>query len=409
VDIILTNNGFTVVNLGIKVASERLIQEVAEHQPDLIGLSGLLVKSAQQMVLTAGDLRAAGIDTPLLVGGAALSRRFTHKKIAAAYDGLCTYASDAMTGLKLAERIVDAEERSALALEVREMIVADSQEGASTGTGVGTRAPARGARAVSRDVPVPPPPDTDRHLTELDLDEVWAYLNPQMLYGRHLGLRGAVTKHERDGDEKYLKLKEVVDDLKALARDGAMCCRAVWRFLPAEASGETLRLLDPEGGGVAAEWPLPRQEHGDRLCLTDYVLDGDHVALFVTTAGEGVMARVEEWKVRGEYLMSHTFAALALETAEAAAELLHARLRTAWGIPDPEGISIRDVLTAKYRGKRYSFGYPACPDLAGQRPLFDLLRPEEAGVRLTEGDMMEPEASVSALVFHHPDARYFRA
>jgi 5-methyltetrahydrofolate--homocysteine methyltransferase len=186
-----------------------------------------------------------------------------------------------------------------------------------------------------------------------------------------------------------------------------MKARAVWRFFPAKAEGERLTLLCPETGRPAAAWDFPRQSRNGGLCLTDYVLPGDHVALFVTTAGEGVRERVEEWKARGEYLKSHAFAALALETAEAAAEYLHACLRRRWGFPDPEDLAMEDKLSARYRGKRYSFGYPACPDLAFQRELFHALRPEEIGVHLTEGDMMEPEASVSALVFHHPDARYF--
>jgi 5-methyltetrahydrofolate--homocysteine methyltransferase len=120
-----------------------------------------------------------------------------------------------------------------------------------------------------------------------------------------------------------------------------------------------------------------------------------------------VRERVEAWKHAGEYLKSHAFAALALETAEAAAELVHARLRSLWGFPDPPRATMQDRFAARYRGKRYSFGYPACPDLAGQRGLFAALRPEEIGVHLTEGDMMDPEASVSALVFHHPEAKYF--
>jgi 5-methyltetrahydrofolate--homocysteine methyltransferase len=127
----------------------------------------------------------------------------------------------------------------------------------------------------------------------------------------------------------------------------------------------------------------------------------------VTTAGAGVRERVEEWKRRGDYLKSHAFAALALETAEAAAETLHARLRRDWGFPDPPDLPREDVIAGRYRGKRYSFGYPACPDLAFQRELFRVLAPEGIGVQLTEGEMMDPEASVSALVFHHPDARYF--
>jgi 5-methyltetrahydrofolate--homocysteine methyltransferase len=129
--------------------------------------------------------------------------------------------------------------------------------------------------------------------------------------------------------------------------------------------------------------------------------------LFVTTAGNGVKKQVEDWKEAGEYLKSHAFAALALETAEAAAELLHLRLRASWGFPDPAEMTLQDRFSARYRGKRCSFGYPACPDLADQRQLFAALGPEEIGVTLTEGDMMDPEASVSALVFHHPDARYF--
>jgi 5-methyltetrahydrofolate--homocysteine methyltransferase len=406
VDIVLSNNGFEVVNLGIKVPSERLIQAVRDHQPDIIGLSGLLVKSAQQMVLTAGDLAAVGIDTPLLVGGAALTRRFTHRKIAQAYTGLCTYAKDAMAGLKLVERLMDPAARPDLDQEVAELIAADSAEAAVE---PGEAAdPGRGAAAeVRRDIPVPAPPDLDRHVAELDLDKVWEYLNPQMLYGKHLGLKGSVKRLREEGDEKLAKLERIMDELKDVARHGAMKASAVWRFFPAEADGNKVTLRDPETGEPVAVWTFPRQNREGGLCLADYVLPGDHLALFVTTAGEGIRQRVEAWKDQGEYLKSHAFAALALETAEAAAEWLHACLRKRWGFPDETGMPLEEKLTAHYRGKRYSFGYPACPDLAFQRELFHALRPEGIGVELTEGDMMEPEASVSALVFHHPDARYF--
>jgi 5-methyltetrahydrofolate--homocysteine methyltransferase len=146
--------------------------------------------------------------------------------------------------------------------------------------------------------------------------------------------------------------------------------------------------------------------------LSDYVLPPDasgrdHIALFVVTAGEGVRERAESAKEAGEYFRSHALQALALETAEAAAEWLHRRLREDWGFPDPPGLTMRERLSARYRGKRYSFGYPACPNLDDQEGIWKLLRPEEIGVRLTEGMMMEPEASVSALVFHHPDCTYF--
>jgi 5-methyltetrahydrofolate--homocysteine methyltransferase len=199
----------------------------------------------------------------------------------------------------------------------------------------------------------------------------------------------------------------VIAELQAEGRAGALSARAVWRFFPAAGEGNRISLLDPDSGQTAAAWDFPRQEREGGLCLADYVLANDHLALFVTTAGAGVRERVEEWKRRGEYLKSHAFAALALETAEAAAEYLHACLRRRWGFPDPPQTSLQETLAARYRGKRYSFGYPACPDLAFQRQLWDALRPEDIGVELTEGDMMDPEASVSALVFHHPDARYF--
>jgi 5-methyltetrahydrofolate--homocysteine methyltransferase len=406
VEIILSNNGFHVVDLGIKVPSERLIQAVREHRPDVIGLSGLLVKSAQQMVLTAGDLAAVGIDAPLLVGGAALSRRFTHRKIAAAYQGLCTYAKDAMDGLSLVERLLDPTRRPALEEEVARRRAADSEGEAP----VGEAAPAVVAAAgstVRRDLPVPPPPDLARHVATLALDPVWEQLNPQMLYGKYFGLKGSVRRLAEQGDRKYWQLRGVIAELEDLAREGAMEAKAVWRFFPAEARGELLSLFDPDSGDPVARWELPRQSAGERLCIADYVLPGDHVALFVTTAGHGVRERAEAWKREGEYVKSHAWSALALETAEAAAEWLHMELRRQWGFPDPPQMTPQQRFAARYRGRRFSFGYPACPDLEGQRALFAALAPEEIGVELTEGDMMDPEASVSALVFHHPDARYF--
>jgi len=406
VEIVLANNGFEVVNLGIKIPSEQLIQAVREHRPDVLGLSGLLVKSAQQMVLSAGDLRAVGIDVPLVVGGAALTRRFTHRRIAPAYGALCTYAKDAMHGLALVERLTDATKRRELDEEIAALVANDNADAEPVRADDAFDARPR-RTTVRRDLPVPPPPDLERHVAELDLDQVWAELNPQMVYGKHLGLKGVVRRLAAEGDEKYRKLEAVIGELQALGRQGALHARGVWRFYPARAEGERVTLLDPETGLVAAEWELPRQRGPEGLCLTDYLLDGDHVALFVTTAGEGVRERVEAWKRDGEYLKSHAFAALALETAEAAAEWLHRKLRADWGFPDPADLAAEDRFAARYRGKRYSFGYPACPDLGGQRALFAALRPEEIGVTLTEGDMMDPEASVSALVFQHPEARYF--
>jgi 5-methyltetrahydrofolate--homocysteine methyltransferase len=404
VDIVLSNNGFRVVNLGIKVPSEQLVQAAREHRPDIIGLSGLLVKSAQQMVLTAGDLRSAGIEVPLLVGGAALTRRFTHRKIAPSYGSFCTYAKDAMHGLRLVEEILDPAERARLEEEVAALRAKDEEAGEADAPAFVPSAPRQ--EVIRRDVPVPAPPDLERHVATFDLDDVWGELNLQMLFGKHLGLKGPVARLKEQGDEKLARLEELLVILKAAARDGGMFARGVWQFFPARAEGERLDLLDPSRRDVVASWTLPRQQGGG-LSLPDYVLDGDHVGLFVTGIDGPVREWVERWKADGEYLKSHGFAALALETAEASAEWLHKKMRADWGFPDGGEVGLNERLQARYRGKRYSFGYPACPDLAGQRELFKALRPEEIGVQLTEGDMMDPEASVSALVFHHPDARYF--
>ncbi|HVR31052.1 MAG TPA: methionine synthase [Thermoanaerobaculia bacterium] len=406
VDIILTNNGFEVVNLGIKVPSEQLIQAVREHRPNVLGLSGLLVKSAQQMVVTAADLKAVGIEVDLLVGGAALSRRFTHRKIAAAYGGLCTYAKDAMTGLKLVERLTDPEARPELAEEVAGMIAEDSA--ADDRAAVASPLARPPGSAVRRDLEPPPPPDLDRHVLAPDLDEIWALVNPQMLYAKHLGLRGSVKKLAAEGDERYRKLVRVMDQVKEEARE-RFAARVVWRFYRARSVEDTVALYGANGAAAVelGSWVFPRQAGGDRLSLADFVLPEDYLALFVTTAGDAPRQLSLEWKEKGEYLKSHALASLALETAEAAAEWLHRKLRAEWGFPDPPETTDQEIFSARYHGRRYSFGYPACPDLAGQRLLFELLRPEDIGVALTEGDMMDPEASVSAIVVHHPEARYF--
>jgi 5-methyltetrahydrofolate--homocysteine methyltransferase len=259
-------------------------------------------------------------------------------------------------------------------------------------------------------IPPLPPPDSEEHFfDELDLSQIWPYLNEQMLYGKHLGLRGGFQKLKDAGDPKALELEEVMEDLKAR---GWIRARALYRFFEASSSGNDLLLSD--GGRRLATFAFPRQRVGEHECLSDFLRPlseggGDSVALFVTTAGEGVRRRAETLKGEGRYLLCHALQALALETAEAAAEWLHRKIRERWGCPDPPEMTMLDRFQARYRGKRYSFGYPACPDLSAQAPLFELLKPERIGVQLTEGFMMDPEASVSALVVHHPQAKYFGA
>jgi 5-methyltetrahydrofolate--homocysteine methyltransferase len=410
VEIIFSNNGYRVINLGIKVPPEDLIAAYNTHKPDALGLSGLLVKSAQQMVVTAQDLKNAGIEIPLFVGGAALTRKFTATRIAPEYAGLTLYAKDAMDGLDLANHLFSAVTRDRLVERVR------AEQAALGGPSTAESAPApvtpaAGPRRRDR-VDVPVPPDLDRHvLRDVPLSRVYPYLNLQMLYGKHLGVRGPVARLLAAGDAKTRELAAVVEALQQDAgAQHLLRADALYQWFKARALDETLILFDP-GGAEVARFTFPRQTGSDALCLTDWVRDDvdDYVALFVTTCGSGIRERSTAWRERGDYLRSHALQALAIESAEALAELLHARLRDLWGFPDPPELAMDDRLKARYRGLRVSFGYPACPELADQVTLFRLLRPEDIGVTLTEGFMMDPEASVSALVFHHPAARYFKA
>jgi len=414
VDIILSNNGYEVVNLGIKVAPEQLIEACRREKPDAIGLSGLLVKSAQQMVVTAQDLKAAGIEVPILVGGAALTRKFTETKIAPEYSGIVLYAKDAMEGLELANRLMDGEERLKLAGELRRR-----RERASERTGGGSGGPtafgAEGRSSVRRDVPVFEPPDFERHiLREVSIDHLRPYLNEQMLLGKHLGLRGDVEKLLAKGDRKALRLKEEVDAFLSEAQEkGWIRPRGMYRFFPAQGEGNDILIYDPrEPARVLERFSFPRQKKEPYLCLADFLRpvgsgEMDAVGFLVVTAGAGIRERAERWKERGDYFRSHLLQAAALELAEAFAERLHQIMRERWGFPDPPEMTMKQRFAARYQGIRVSFGYPACPDLEDQAKLFRLMEPEAIGVRLTEGYMMEPEASVSAMVFSHPEARYF--
>ncbi len=413
VHIILKNNGYRVVDLGIKVAPEQLIEAIKKERPDLVGLSGLLVKSAQQMVVTADDLSASGMGLPVLVGGAALSAKFTAARIAPRYDGTVVYCKDAMTGLDAAKQLLDPGRRSAFLAKNKEI-----QEFLSCQTApapeAAPAAPTAAAPAVAHDGTAPVPPDLKLHVAQdFDVEAIFRYVNPIMLYGKHLGLRGSPETLLKEGHPKAVELHRRIEALKeeVLAR-GLIKARAAWRFFAVKSEGETLRLLDAPGGRELHAFTFPRQPSGERLCLADFARPAangpDYAALFVVTCGQGVREEAERLRESGEYLKSHALQALAIESAEGFAELLHERLRAMWGFPDPASMTVREKFQARYRGLRVSFGYPACPRLEDQAGLFALLEPtKHIGVELTEGFMMEPEASVSALVFHHPQARYF--
>lgn len=417
VEIILSNNGFEVINLGIKVPPNELIEAIEREKPDAIGLSGLLVKSAQQMVLTAQDLKQANISIPMLIGGAALTRKFTNLKISPEYEGLVLYAKDAMEGLDIANQLSDEEERKALATTYYERLkeVTEKQKVKESKQKVEEKVDVNRKSDVSKDGKVWVPHDTKRHiLKNYPLHSIFPYVNLQMLLGHHLGVKGRVYKMIEEKDPKVLELVELLKDLVKEAEEKKwITANAVYQFFPAQADGNDIIIYDPNDEKTEIErFHFPRQTKNRFLCLSDYLKDKesgimDYVGFFNVTAGIGVREIGEKLKNDGDYLKSHMFQALALEMAEGFAERVHTLMRDRWGFPDSVDMTMNERFTARYQGIRVSFGYPACPNIEDQAKLFKLLNPEDIGVRLTEEFMMEPEASVSAMVFSHPEARYF--
>lgn len=410
VDIIMSNNGYRVVDLGIKVTPTALIEAVRKEKPDIIGLSGLLVKSAQQMVITAQDFKDAGIDTPIIVGGAALSRRFTETKIAANYDGPVMYAKDAMAGLETINRLVNPETRPALLQELEEAQVKRAESDARRAEKAPVELTEKPARTIG-DAPVFVPKDLKRHVTrEYSVAHLQPYVNMRTLIGHHLGLKGNLEELLKANDERAVQLTELTT---SFLKSNLLKPSSIYRFFPAQADGDDVVIYDPENTSVEIErFTFPRQQKAPFLCLADFLRpvdsgEMDYVALMVVTAGQGVRAEATRLKDEGKFLESHAIQATALELAEGFAERLHQEIRDQWGFPDATDFTMRDRFAAKYQGQRFSFGYPACPNLEDQAKLFKLIQPEDIGVNLTEGFMMEPEASVTAIVFAHPDARYF--
>ncbi|QGQ44629.1 methionine synthase [Metabacillus sediminilitoris] len=409
VDIILSNNGYKVIDLGIKVTPQTLIQAVKAENPDIIGLSGLLVKSAQQMVITAQDLHEAKCNIPILVGGAALSRKFTRMKIAPQYDGPVVYAKDAMDGLSLANQLRTSPE---LFAEKEAAATEERKPKSSTSQAVVELLEKRGNLS---EAPIFSPVDTKRHiLKDIDLPQIIPYVNLQMLIGHHLGLKGKVKELLKKKDPKATELFELI---QVLLKDGAtnqwFKPAAAYQFFPSYSEGNKLHILDPNNtNSILETFDFPRQEKLPYRCISDYVRpkqeDGfDYVAMFAVTAGSQIRELAQGFKEQGDYLKSHAVQALALELAEGLAERTHQLIRDRWGFPDAPDFTMDQRFSAKYQGQRFSFGYPACPDLEDQAKLFNLLKPEDIGIKLTEGFMMEPEASVTAIVVSHPEAKYF--
>lgn len=400
VDILLSNNGYRVVNLGIKQSVEAILDAAHREGADAIGMSGLLVKSTVVMRDNLVEMRRRGWTLPVLLGGAALNRRYVEDDLAVAYEGPVVYCADAFEGLSAMDAVMAGE-------------VAGARPHADR--------PVPRPRAGVPEV-VPPVSEVPRPAaygtwveSSLSLPEVVRYLNRTALFRGQWQIKRGDLSDDAWRRKVEVELEPMLQErLARYAAEGVLAPAGIWGLLPANADGDSVVVFQPDGRTEAARFRFPRQASAPHLCLSDWLLpisDGrrDVLGIQVATVGAAVSRREAEWFAAdgySEYLYLH---GIGVELAEATAEWLHRRVRQALGIagddaPDPTGI-----LKKGYRGCRYSFGYAACPDLADSARLLALLGADRIGVSLTETLQMVPEQSTSALVFHHPKARYFSA
>ncbi len=414
VNIIFSSNGFKVLDLGVRAAPELIVAAAVKENPEIIGLSGLITKSMEQMVETARALKAAGINKPLLVGGAALTDKFVSTKIAPAYGGHVFYARDVMHGLETALKYFNSDERGKPPLNDKPETSANIQIRSDKYQNRQQHNDAGRGEAGNKDILEPP--DTERHfISDYDLGRIFSFINARFLYSKHLGLKGNLDKLLAVRNQRAMTLFGTVEELKSeIISKKLMRASAVYRFFPAQSEDNAIILYEPENlRRAAVKFDFLRQQSKTGLCLSDFVSPRsggqmDYVCIFAATCGHEVLGLADRARSGGGYLRSHLINSLAISCAEAFAEALHSDIRGLWGFPDTPSMTMQERFSGRYRGKRFSFGYPACPDISGQAKLFELLRPEkDAGVRLTENYMMEPEASVSSFIVHSPKAKYF--
>jgi 5-methyltetrahydrofolate--homocysteine methyltransferase len=440
VDIILSNNGYRVVNLGIKQPADTIIQAAAEHRADAIGLSGLLVKSTVEMKYVIQDLERQGLKFPVICGGAALTRKYVEDDLRREYSSAVFYADDAFAGLHLMKDLCSAdgqrEERLAEGRTVKEFVKKAVASASDEGQAFATR-----STAVAEMVEIPEPPFYGvRVKKDFDLREVFGYINETALFKNQWQLKTASqADYARLVEEKYRPVLRDLED--EVIRRGWFQPQVVYGWFPCQSEGNDVVIYDPNAvvsgghgfsragtadkisGALAPEgnpreiqrFTFPRQREGRRLCISDFFAPRDSgrldvIGISVVTIGERASHETARLFESGEYTKYLYLHGLSVESAEALAELLHKQMRAELGIGGDDAPRISDLFHQKYRGSRYSFGYPACPNLEDQTKIFALLHPEEAiGVRLTTGFLLEPEQSTSAIVVHHPDAKYFVA
>ena len=422
VDIILTNNGYTVHNIGIKQSVEQIVAAWRETKADSIGMSGLLVKSVTVMERNLRAFNELGISVPVILGGAALTRFHAEKRLRDIYEGPLYYGKDAFDGLRVCDRIsndalgeLDGEITERLEKrKAAEATVAAAREATRERGDADTLVAARPLVPVA-ELPVAPFFGS-RLVEEVPIDEVFAYVNRTALYRGQWGLR----KGSMDADEyaAYVAAHAdpVLERLKAECRaEPILAPKVVYGWWPANGDGDDLVVFDAEDHDrEIARFSFPRQSSRQRRCLADYFRpvesgERDIVGFHCVTMGEEVSRRARilfEADRYADYLYLHGFG---VECAEGLAEMWHKRMRAEIGIGHHDDPDIRRLFGQNYQGCRYSFGYPACPEMSDQETLFKLLEPERIGCRLTENWQIDPEQSTSALVVHHPDAAYFSA
>ncbi len=423
VDIILSNNGYTVVNIGIKQPVNAILEAAQEHNADAIGMSGLLVKSTVIMKDNLAEMNSRGIAErfPVILGGAALTRAYVEQDLADMFDGEVRYARDAFEGLSLMDAVM-AVKRGDPGAELPEL-----RQRRVKATGGSRRAEAPDVvvperSGVAADAPIPPVPFYgDRIVKGIPLADYVAYLDERALFRGQWGLKPAKsdprTYEEIVAEEGVPRLREWMSRVQT---EGMLEAAVIYGYWPAWAHGEQIVIGDPENPrSEIGRFSFPRQQRGRFLCLADYVRPGkpdgsapdevDNVAFHIVTMGNAIAEAANELFAANAYRDYMELHGLSVQLTEALAEYWHSRVRAEWGIGHGDSPEMARILKQEYIGERYSFGYPACPDLEQQTLLFELLKPERVGVELSEEFQLHPEQSTSAIVFHHPEAMYFNA
>jgi 5-methyltetrahydrofolate--homocysteine methyltransferase len=396
VDILLSNNGYKVYNIGIKMPAETIIAKARELEVDMIGLSGLLVKSAIIMQESMPQYREAGLDMPILLGGAALTREFVANSCVPGYGAPVVYCADAFAGLKALKDFEAGKLTATQALPKGGKVVMK---------------PGVKDVDVDRSNPIPEPPFLGlRHVTDIDPEKLFPFVNEQALFRGRWGYRRTSSSSAEEYTELTQKtILPLYESLKERTiKEGLLQPKAAYGYFRCYSEGDKLYI---ENDGESHELEFPRQALAPNLCIADYYKSraegGDIAAFFVVTIGDRIAEetkRLFEADSYHDYLMLHGFA---VEVTDALAEYWHEVMRQELGISAEKPADMTGYVTQGYQGSRYGFGYPACPDLDAHKVLFKLLNPEGIGVTLTETMEMVPEVSTSAIIAHHPQAKYF--